>query len=239
MTGVGPPTLVLLSGMLGDASLWDDLRAGLGRDVTTRPIRLDRDATIDNLAGRVLAEAPASFALCGHSLGGIVALEVALRAPQRVTQLALVASSGRAPSPVQRAAWSELRRRTLAGDFAQVAGELARATLAEDRRDDADLVARNLAMASTVGPEGFLRQLAAQESRRDLLADASRLAMDVLVLSGSADGVCPPELQAELAQRCPRAEVVTVDSGHTVPLEAPDDLLALMRPRLAGTLAGQ
>ena len=43
----------------------------------------------------MLARAPERFALCGYSLGGRVALHVALAAPERVARLVLVSASRR------------------------------------------------------------------------------------------------------------------------------------------------
>ena len=50
------------------------------------------------MAERVLAAAPASFALAGHSMGGRVALEIVRRAPQRV-RAARAARYRLAPAP--------------------------------------------------------------------------------------------------------------------------------------------
>ena len=47
------------------------------------------------MAESVLAHAPQRFALVGHSLGGIVALEIVRLAPQRVSRLVLLNCSGR------------------------------------------------------------------------------------------------------------------------------------------------
>ena len=51
----------------------------------------------------VLAEAPGRFVLCGYSLGGRIALHVALAAPQRVTALVLIACSAGIEDEAERA----------------------------------------------------------------------------------------------------------------------------------------
>ncbi len=47
-------------------------------------------ASLGQMAERILAAAPARFALAGHSMGGRVALEIMARAAERVTRLALL-----------------------------------------------------------------------------------------------------------------------------------------------------
>lgn len=228
--------LVLLSGMLGDATLWDGVVAPLADIAHPRPVRIDLDDSVAGMARSVLAEAPPSFALAGHSLGGIVALEILRQAPERVDRVVLVATSARGPSPAQQRAWAGWRAATEEGGFDRVAAELAEITLPAVRRSDAELVAVGVRMAANVGPGGFLRQLAAQSGRPDSLASLPSIDVPVLVVSGELDEVCPPALQEELVARCPRAEHATIrGAGHMVPLERPDALAEHLRAWLHRT----
>ncbi len=51
------------------------------------------------MAEAILAEAPSNFALCGHSMGGYVCLELIRYAPKRVQALVLVNTSARPDTP--------------------------------------------------------------------------------------------------------------------------------------------
>jgi pimeloyl-ACP methyl ester carboxylesterase len=231
----GREPLVLLSGMLGDASLWDGVAAELGDTVLPWPARIDLDDSVPEMALSVLAEAPPRFALAGHSLGGIVALEVQRRAPERVTRLALLNTSARGPSDAQQRAWAENHRRTEAGEFGRVADELAEATLGPAHRG---LVARNRRMADTVGAQGLLRQLAAQATRPDSRDRLAAVDVPVLVVSGEQDAICPPALQEEIAGLCPRVTLATVPGvGHMAPLEDPAAVADLLRAWATGACA--
>jgi pimeloyl-ACP methyl ester carboxylesterase len=225
---------VLLSGMLGDATLWDGVAARLADEVLPWPARIDRDDSVPEMAASVLAEAPPRFALGGHSLGAIVALEIMRRAPERVSRLLLVNASARGPDEAQQKAWAHWRDRAFGGEFEQIAGELARATLAAPRRTDAELVCANARMARTVGPDGFLRQLAAQSTRPDSRAHLAAVEVAVLVVSGELDEVCPPARQVEIVAHCPAATLVSVaGGGHMLPLEAADTVAEHVRAWLA------
>lgn len=221
--------VVMVSGMLGDATLWDGVASRLADVALPIPARIDLDDSVAEMAASVLASAPERFALVAHSLGAIVALEIMRQQPERVTRLALLNASARGASEPQVAAWSRSQRRVAAGEFGEIADELAAATLAPSRRHELALVESNRAMADTVGTEGFLRQLSAQISRPDSRDSIRDITVPVLVLSGELDEVCPPALQRELAERCPTAELVTIPgSGHMSPLESPDAVAAAL-----------
>jgi pimeloyl-ACP methyl ester carboxylesterase len=227
--------LVLLSGMLCDASLWEGLAARLSDVVLPWPCRIDLDDSVTEMAASVLAEAPPRFALGGHSLGAIVALEVIRQAPARVTGLLLVNASARGPAQAQQDAWAQWRHRATAGELEQIAQELATASLGPAAREDAAAVHATVAMAMAVGVDGFLRQLSAQSTRPDSLASLSEITVPVLVVSGELDGICPPALQRELADHCEGSRLVSIQGGgHLLPLESPDSLADEVRGWLEG-----
>lgn len=219
--------VVMLPGMLGDASVFDAVVDELGGRVVCRPQRIDLDDTIAGIAESVLSSSPQRFALVGHSLGAIVALEIHRRAPHRVTRLALLNASARPASDGQRAAWTILAERTERGDFATVAAEQAAVNVGP--AGSAELRRTWIEMAKRVGPEGFLRQLRAQASRPDSRPTLTAVGVPVLIVSGTLDDVCPTELQVEFASGIAAggAAVVhekIVGAGHMSPLDHPAEV---------------
>src|SRR5215510_11486659 len=82
--------VVLLPGLVCDAAVWTHAKAALG---ASAPVLIAEYGLLDSLgamAEKVLREAPPSFAVAGHSMGGRVALEVLRRAPERVAAIALL-----------------------------------------------------------------------------------------------------------------------------------------------------
>ena len=232
----GDEPLVLIPGMLGDARLFESVVEMLPAGVSTRLARIDLDDSIAEMAESVLAVAPTRFALAGHSLGGIVALEIYRRAPGRVTKLALLNSSSRHASAAQLAAWAELSERTEAGEFAVLVSEQAAVNVGPSGGER--LIERWTAMAARVGPEAFLRQLRAQASRPDSRPSLVAIRVPTIVISGSDDAVCPPDLQHEMTQLIPDSRHVVIDgAGHMSPLDHPqqvaEHLLAWLEARPA------
>jgi 2-succinyl-6-hydroxy-2,4-cyclohexadiene-1-carboxylate synthase len=98
-----PETLVLLHGFSGTTHAWDGVVERIDPE-RYRPLALDLPGhgeagafagpiTFDACVAAVLAASPERFVLCGYSLGGRVALHVALAAPERVSRLVLVSCS--------------------------------------------------------------------------------------------------------------------------------------------------
>jgi 4-hydroxy-2-oxoheptanedioate aldolase len=214
--------VVVLAGMLGDEDFWADVAEALVGCAEVQSARIDLDETVSEMAETVLAGAPPAFALAGHSLGAIVALEIVRRAPGRVTRLALLNASARPPAEAQLAAWAEMRDRTEQGAFDAVVADFAGSCLAAHRRADTALRRRVEAMAATVGAPGLLRQLRAQASRPDGRPSLPSIAVPLLVVSGADDEVCPCALQEELVGAVPGSEHIVLDGvGHMSALEAP------------------
>ncbi len=108
-----PEDVVLLHGFSGTHRAWDGVVAHLSPE-RYRPLGLDlpghgsfadaeRPITFAGCVDHVLTRAPACFALCGYSLGGRVALHVALAAPERVTRLVLVSTTAGIEDAAERA----------------------------------------------------------------------------------------------------------------------------------------
>ena len=108
-----PTTVVLLHGFAGTGRAWDPVVARLGRERYRQLVpdlrghgaaRAARPVTFDTCVADVLAAAPERFVLCGYSMGGRIALHVALAAPERVERLVLVATTAGIDDEAERAA---------------------------------------------------------------------------------------------------------------------------------------
>jgi 2-succinyl-6-hydroxy-2,4-cyclohexadiene-1-carboxylate synthase len=105
-------TVVLLHGFAGTRHAWDLVADRLDPE-RYRPLALDlrghgdardeRPITFADCAADVAQAAPERFVLCGYSLGGRIALHVALAHPERVSRLVLVASTAGIDDPALRA----------------------------------------------------------------------------------------------------------------------------------------
>jgi 4-hydroxy-2-oxoheptanedioate aldolase len=232
-TAIGPEPLLLLPGTFADGDLWAEVMAMLADAASPRVARIDLDDSMAGMAESVLAAAPGRFALAGHSMGAIVCLEIMRRAPERVTRLALLNASARPADDTSLEAWERMRMRVEDGGFGELVVDFAKDNLPAAVAGDATR-GRVEAMARRVGRDGLLRQLAAQRSRPDSRPSLGSIACRTLVIAGSDDRICPPELQREAASAIPGARLELIEGcGHMAPLEHPEEVAALLRRWLA------
>ena len=215
--------LVLLPGLMCDERQWSPVMGHLpGRDIQIAD--LTQDDAVAAMAEHVLAASPPRFVLAGFSMGGIVALDVQRRAPDRVAGLALICANARPDTQTRRA---EQVFKSNQGLLADVIGEVATRYFAEDPDNSLrDLV---IDMAATLGPAIFERQNAALSSRIDSRPLLPRIAAPTLIVHGDVDAISPPELSQEMARAIPLARLVTLEAcGHMAPIEQPEALAAAL-----------
>jgi pimeloyl-ACP methyl ester carboxylesterase len=175
------------------------------------------------MAELLLAEVPGPLWLAGCSMGGMVAMEAARQAPERLRGLALLGTSARADS----AAMVFLRREAIrlfeAGRMHEVLRNNLPAAFHPRHANDAALVDVYLAMVQRAGAGQLIGQNRAVMQRADLRPHLGAVACPTLVLVGEADALTPPDCAQEIADAIAQAQLVVLPGcGHMLTLEAPE-----------------
>jgi len=188
-----------------------------------------QDADMAAVAARILQDAPPRFALAGLSMGGYIAFAMLRQAPERIVKLALLDTSARADTAEQtegRKTQIAMARSGRYGEIPDLA--IPRYLNAKHQRDER-LTAIVRQMILETGPDAFVRQLQAIMSRPDSRPLLASIRCPTLVVVGDADVATPPELNKEIADGIPGAELVTIqDSGHLTTIEQPEAVNAAL-----------
>jgi len=231
------PPLVLLPGLLCDRELWRNQVEALGDIASPWVADLTLDDSIASMARRVLATAPASFALAGLSMGGYCALEVIRQAPNRVRRLALLDTGARPDTAEQSSRRRGLIELAEKGEFKGVTPRLLPLLLNPEHLKDKALTGRVIAMAHRVGMAAFIRQQKAIMGRIDSRPFLPKIACPALVLCGRQDQLTPLALHEEMHALIPGSVLEIVDkSGHLSTMERPRDVSAALRIWLTSLL---
>lgn len=221
--GQGTP-LVLLHGMMGWPDNWKGIFPHLPPDCRALAlrlpffedgIRLDSVPAITDFAqGFLDGQGIERAVLCGNSLGGHVALVLAMRHPGRVAGIVLTGSSGlfergfaatQGSRPSRQ--WVQERIREIFHDPALATDELV------------DEVCRLIAVRRNA--RDIVR--IAKSAKRDNLADRlASIACPALLIWGRQDAITPPHVAEEFRLRLPGAELAWLDRcGHAAMMERP------------------
>lgn len=235
----GPgPVVVLLHGFPLDRTMWAAQAATLGslyRVITPDlrgfgetaapegiyPIEDMADDVVETLDALKITE---PIVLGGLSMGGYVALSLAVRYPKRLRALMLMDTRATADTPEAAAGREAAAREVEATGSVEgvVSSYLPRlfGPVARERRADAVAeVADVMRRTSPLAVAGALRGMA---TRADRTGDLGRITVPTLVLVGADDAVIPPAEARALASRLPHAQLVEVpEAGHLAPLENP------------------
>ena len=245
---VEKPTLVLLNSIGTDLAAWDRTLPYLLPHF--RVLRIDNrghgasdapegDYTLDQLAADTLvvmdAAGVGSAAICGVSLGGMIAMTLALAAPERVTALVPACTS----AAMDVAAWTarvELVRNSGMGGVVDIA--MSRFLTDDFRRQRPEIAETLRTSLLTVDPAGYAGCAAAIRDM-DLLGKLPGLAVPTLVVGGTHDVSTPFEGHGDrIAAAIPAARSAMVEGPHLPMVETPAAFAAIVVGFLHDLAAG-
>lgn len=232
-------TLILLNSIGTDLGLWDPAMPALL--ASFRTLRLDTrghgasdapggDYTLamlaDDVAAVMDAAGIAQAAVAGVSLGGMIAMELALSRPERVSALALICTS----ATMDKATWQDRIAKVRAGGTAAIADLAMQRFLSPaftaGQPAAAESIRRNLIAMNSEGYAGAGAAIRDME----LIGRIPALACPALVVVGERDASTPFAGHGEnLLAAIPGAALERLDCGHLAPLEAPTALVGALR----------
>ncbi len=218
-----PATLVFLPGMMCDERLFAAQITALMDQFVTKTADFGSAGTIEDMARAALALCEGPIIPVGLSMGGIVAMEIAVQAPERIQKLAVIDTNARAEKPHVAARRDPQIAAARAGDLARVMRDELKPNYLADTPNRNAILDLCMDMAMDLGAEVFERQSNALRSRPDYLDQLGQITVPTMVLYGQYDRLCPAKNHQDIAAAVPNSTLIEIpNAGHLPTLETPD-----------------
>jgi pimeloyl-ACP methyl ester carboxylesterase len=216
------PVLLLIPGMLNDASVWQHVLPLLPPDWTVRIANVLTQDSITSMAEdawQLVADLDKDQPLivAGFSMGGYVAIEMLANDNGRIHAAALMSTSVLAETEESRI----IREKTIAAmqaNFPKVVEGILKFNTHEASLDVIDFLRQ---MQLAIGSDAAIRQIQALMARSDHRAKLATLRLPVAIMCGEHDRVTPPELTRHIQACMPHASTTWVPTGHMLPVQTP------------------
>jgi pimeloyl-ACP methyl ester carboxylesterase len=238
------PVFVCLHYWAGSGREWAEVAAELGPEYTCLTPNLGGfggapapasgfsvAAYADSVAALIAENNLASFVLVGHSMGGKIALDLASRRPAGLRGLALLTPSPPSPEPMT----DENRTSSLRayGNPTAAVGTFSHITVRPVSPEiRAQIIEDNLRSSREAWDAWLLRG-----SRENITSRLGDILVPCTILAGDADPVMSPSVHGlETLPYLPEGTHLEIikGAGHLLPLEAPEEVAALLRKFAAG-----
>ncbi|KQU83246.1 flavin reductase [Mesorhizobium sp. Root102] len=234
--GSGAPVL-LIHGVGMNAAIWQDQIASmedrhdliaidmLGHGTSPLP---PENAALSDFAEQALRLLDhlglASVSIVGHSMGALVALEIALRAPSRIRSIVCLNAVFRRPETLARAVRERAAALGTHGDPSAIAATLARWFGDPLPESLAGAAATARTALEGVDPEGYARTYRlfahADAEHAETLAG---LAGPALFMTGSDDSNSTPAMSAAMARLAPHGQCLVLSGErHMMAMASPE-----------------
>jgi pimeloyl-ACP methyl ester carboxylesterase len=242
------PCVVFIHGAMHDHSVWTLLArwcahhgCGVlavdqpGHGLSAGPPLASVEALADGTLALMTAAGVRKATLVGHSMGTLIALEAAARAPERATRLVLLGAAY--PMKVSDALLSTAREAPLKA--IDMVNALSISTPASKpsypgpgmwvHGSNRALMRNQQALSNEINL--FEHDFRLCDAYRGGAEAMAKIECPTTLITGARDQMTPPKAASALAAAL-KAEVVTVASGHHLMAEAPDAVLAGLRGAL-------
>ena len=223
-------SLVMVPGMMCDERIFSSQISGLSDQIEATVADISSFPSVEELAADVLKKAPQTFALLGHSMGGIVAMEMYSQEPERIERLVLMDTNPKAELEEMQLRREPQINAVRDGKLLNVMrDEMKPNYLAESENQDA-VLGICMDMAMSLGPDVFINQSRALQTRQDQQSTLNSIDIPVLIMCGSEDKLCTLERHELMHNMISNSELkIIYNAGHMPTLEQPNETTEVLK----------
>ena len=213
--------MVFIHGYRCKNEMWQNQITQLKKKYKVIIPELKKGKTINEFSKNTLKSLPDIFSIIGFSMGGFIALDLAINYPKRIDNLILVGTNARSVSKERRILLKksllELNNKNYIERFSTSSFQSYFAKRNQHKKNYLKLIKT---MVKDCGIKCLTRQTNAILHRPKLIEKLAKIKSRCLIISGSQDRLSTKEMNMELHNKIKNSEIYFVTkSGHFVMLE--------------------
>ena len=216
--------VVLLPGLMCDERLFGPIIKPLKKNYRVHTLVMDRYKSMDEMASFVLNSISGSFHTVGLSMGGIIAMTLAIKDPSRVKSMILMDTSPHSDSARKQATRdTQIEDISETKDLKRLVAEELKPNYVYNQLINQHVLHLCMQMALDLGVEVFVNQCLALRNRQSLMNSLSQINCKTLVLCGEHDTLCPVSVHEEMVNYISNSTLSVIPNcGHLPILEEPE-----------------
>ena len=214
--------LVFIPGMMCDSRLFQPQINEFSKQYMVCTTPASSSDTIENISSEILRYLPTKFTLIGLSMGGILAMEIIKKVPERVMKIVLMDTNYKSET-------SEIKSRRLPqiqlvneGLLEDVMCQQIKNNYLRKDKQNQEIFDLCLSMANGLGKEIYINQSKALTTRKDYKSTLKNIKVPSLIICGEYDRLCPIKVHMEMESLIENSTLEIIpDAAHLPTLEQP------------------
>ena len=220
----------MVPGMMCDERIFSPQIEELSQNLEVTIADISNFSSVSDLASDVLKKAPKSFSLLGHSMGGIVAMEIYSQEPKRIEKLILMDTNPKAELDEVKLKREPQIKEVNKGKLLEVMRDEMKPNYLAESENKRSVLNVCMDMALTLGPDVFINQSRALQSRLDQQNTIQSIKIPVLIMCGSEDKLCPVERHEMMHNMISDSDLIIINNaGHMPTLEQPRETTEVLK----------
>ena len=220
----------MVPGMMCDERIFSPQIEELSQNLEVTIADISNFSSVSELASDVLKKAPKSFSLLGHSMGGIVAMEIYSQQPKRVEKLILMDTNPKAELDEVKLKREPQIKEVNKGKLLEVMRDEMKPNYVAESENKRSVLNVCMDMALTLGPDVFINQSRALQSRLDQQNTIQSIKIPVLIMCGLEDKLCPVERHEMMHNMISDSDLIIINNaGHMPTLEQPRETTEVLK----------
>ena len=220
------PFIVLMPGMMCNYCVFSHQINALEKFFNVIVIGFNEHRDIELGVRNLASNLPNQFHLLGHSMGGIVAMELVKQHSKRVLSLALLNTNPYEEKQELKNRRNKTLKELDALDLISLMkSDYISRYFPDDCRDKNKLIQQCVDMASKLDKKVFYNQSVALRDRKDQTAILENVDCKTLIVCGERDQLCPVSYHSDMNKMIKSSDLIVLEGvGHMPTLECPQKL---------------